>query len=183
LRLIPEGVLAQVGLQPGLWGEAGAERDRAHRALHRVQGILGPDGVLTALLGGGRDPQVQASLVPWGDERKPSLPPGPWPGRLPAPSPAQVLPEPEQVRVVSADGAEVRVNARLELSAIPAALVLGKSTVRIEAWAGPWPVDERWWVVTDRPNRLIRLQATLANGRAVLLTLSGGEWSVPTDFD
>jgi protein ImuB len=51
------------------------------------------------------------------------------------------------------------------------------------AWAGPWPVDERWWVATERPNRLVRLQALLANGQAVLLVLSGGEWSIPAEFD
>ncbi|MFD6735834.1 DNA polymerase Y family protein, partial [Micromonospora aurantiaca] len=38
LRLVPDGVLAQAGLQPGLWGETGEERERAHRALSRVQG-------------------------------------------------------------------------------------------------------------------------------------------------
>ena len=52
--LVPEGVVVHVGLQPGLWGEAGDERDRAHRALSQVQGLLGPEAVLTAVLGGGR---------------------------------------------------------------------------------------------------------------------------------
>jgi protein ImuB len=57
------------------------------------------------------------------------------------------------------------------------------STVEIAAWAGPWPVDERWWVESSRPSRLIRLQAELADGRAVLLTLARGVWSVPAEFD
>jgi protein ImuB len=188
LRLIPEGVLAQAGLQPGLWGEAGAERERAHRALHRVQGMLGPGGVLTAVLGGGRDPQLEATLVPWGDERVPALPAGAWPGRLPAPNPAVVHPEPKQVSVFAADGVTpIGVNARLELNARPAFLAMkgsaGMSTVEIAAWAGPWPVDERWWVESSRPSRLIRLQAELADGRAVLLTLARGVWSVPAEFD
>lgn len=183
LQLIPEGVLAQVGLQPGLWGEAGAERDRAHRALHRVQGMLGPDAVVTAVLGGGRDPQTQATLVPWGDERKPALGQGPWPGRLPPPSPAVVPAEPQPVEVLSETGQQVRVDARLALSATPCFVVMGKSRVRIEAWAGPWPVDERWWAPREGPNRLVRLQATLANGQAVLLVLSGGAWSIPAEFD
>ncbi|TDC68033.1 DNA polymerase Y family protein, partial [Micromonospora sp. KC606] len=71
LRLVPDGVLARSGLQPGLWGEAGEERERAHRALSRVQGILGPEAVVTAVLGGGRSPADQTRLVPWGDERLP----------------------------------------------------------------------------------------------------------------
>lgn len=184
LRLIPEGVLAQAGLQPGLWGEAGAERERAHRALHRVQGMLGPSGVLTAVLGGGRDSQLQATLVPWGDARAPTLPAGAWPGRLPPPSPAVVPPEPKPVRVLAADGVTpIGVTARLELNARPGFVVIGPSTSEIVAWAGPWPVDERWWVESARPTRLIRLQAELAGGRAVLLTLAAGEWSIPADFD
>ncbi|MCI4067132.1 DNA polymerase Y family protein, partial [Micromonospora sp. R77] len=98
LRLIPDGVLAQAGLQPGLWGETGEERERAHRALSRVQGILGPEAVLTAVLGGGRSPADQVRLVPWGDERLPARPgppplpdppslsgPAPLPGRSPLP--------------------------------------------------------------------------------------------------
>ncbi|MET8467930.1 DNA polymerase Y family protein, partial [Micromonospora zamorensis] len=81
LRLIPDGVIAQAGLQAGLWGETGEERERAHRALSRVQGILGPEAVVTAVLGGGRSPADQVRLVPWGDERLPTRPgPAPLPG-------------------------------------------------------------------------------------------------------
>ena len=74
LRLIPDGVLVHLGLQPGLWGDAGAERERAHRALSRVQGLLGPDAVVTAVLSGGRSADDQVRLVPWGDERVPARP-------------------------------------------------------------------------------------------------------------
>ncbi|MEV4817356.1 DNA polymerase Y family protein [Micromonospora tulbaghiae] len=94
LRLVPDGVLAQVGLQPGLWGETGEERERAHRALSRVQGILGPEAVVTAVLGGGRSPADQVRLVPWGDERVPARPgPPPLPSAAapPAPAPASAV--------------------------------------------------------------------------------------------
>jgi protein ImuB len=74
LRLVPDGVLVHLGLQPGLWGDAGAERERAHRALSRVQGLLGPEAVLTPVLGGGRSADDQVRLVPWGDEREPARP-------------------------------------------------------------------------------------------------------------
>ena len=74
LRLVPDGVLVHLGLQPGLWGDAGAERERAHRALSRVQGLLGPDAVLTPVAGGGRSADDRARLVPWGDERTPDRP-------------------------------------------------------------------------------------------------------------
>lgn len=182
LRLTPEGVLAQVGLQPGLWGEAGEERARAHRALHRVQGILGPQAVVTGVLGGGRDPGVQATLVPWGDERVAELPDAPWPGRLPAPAPAVVLAQPQPVQVLDAGGEPVRISARLELSALPARLVLAGAAVEIDGWAGPWPVEEQWWDAR-RARRQVRLQALLADGRAVLLILAGGQWAVLQYFD
>ena len=89
LRLVPDGVLVHLGLQPGLWGDAGAERERAHRALSRVQGLLGPEAVVTAVLGGGRSADDQVRLVPWGDERVPARPAAdhadPYPGVGPVP--------------------------------------------------------------------------------------------------
>jgi protein ImuB len=94
LRLIPDGVLVHLGLQPGLWGDAGAERERAHRALSRIQGLLGPESVLTAVLGGGRSADDQVRLVPWGDEREPARPGG---------DPATPLPGPELVVLALVD--------------------------------------------------------------------------------
>jgi protein ImuB len=100
LRLIPDGVLVHLGLQPGLWGDAGAERERAHRALSRIQGLLGPDAVVTAVLGGGRSADDQVRLVPWGDERVPDRPAAdhadPVPGVITVPVMA-VTPDPAPV--------------------------------------------------------------------------------------
>ena len=53
---------------------------------------------------------------------------------------------------------------------------------RITAWAGPWPVDERWWAPAEA-NRRVRFQVCLADGRAMLLTLAGGDWSVTAIYD
>ncbi|WP_155373161.1 DNA polymerase Y family protein [Catellatospora vulcania] len=182
LRLIPDGLVQQAGLQAGLWGDVGQERDRAHRALHRVQGILGPEAVLTAVLGGGRDPGAQATLVPWGDERVPQRPAGPWPGRLPPPSPAVVLPEPQPVQLLDESGKGLRVSARLELSAPPAQLVWEGRKIEVTGWAGPWPVEEQWWD-GRRTHRSARLQVLLSTGRALLLTLNAGQWSTTLHFD
>lgn len=184
LRLIPEGVLAHVGLQPGLWGETGEERDRAHRALSRVQGILGPESVVTAVLGGGRSPADRVRLVPWGDERVPGRAAAPpWPGRMPAPAPALVLPEPLPAAVYDATGALVGVSARLEVSTSPARLTIGTAPpMEIVGWAGPWPVDERWWAPAEA-RRQARFQIGLADGSALLLSLAGGQWSVEAIYD
>ncbi|RIV38406.1 DNA polymerase Y family protein [Micromonospora radicis] len=231
LRLVPDGVLAQVGLQAGLWGEAGEERERAHRALSRVQGLLGPEAVVTAVLGGGRSPADQVRLVPWGDERRPTRPGAPplpfpppdpasgalalplpslpdpvpgraagaggrrvdaaavpsWPGRLPAPAPAVVLPVPLAANVVDATGVPVVVSARLTVSAPPARLTLATpaptaAASEIVGWAGPWPVDERWWVPAEAVRRA-RFQVCLADGSALLLAVEAGRWRVEAIYD
>ncbi len=221
LRLVPDGVLAQAGLQPGLWGETGEERERAHRALSRVQGILGPEAVVTAVLGGGRSPADQVRLVPWGDERAPARPgppplppagaaPGaasasvvvpagggagrragrgravaepPWPGRIPPPSPAVVLPTPLPADVRDAAGEPVVVSARLAVSAAPARLTVGDGRpAEITGWAGPWPVDERWWAPAEARRRA-RFQVCLADGAALLLAVEGGMWLVEAIYD
>jgi protein ImuB len=183
LRLIPDGVLEHAGLQLGLWGDTGAERDRAHRAMVRVQGMLGPEAVVTAVVGGGRDPAEQVHLVPWGDERLPFRPADqPWPGRLPSPSPATVLIEPTPVEVNDADGIAVGVTARLAITGSPAVLVQDRTAVEITSWAGPWPVEERWWAPAEAV-RKARFQVCLADGRALLLRVSDGAWAVEAIYD
>jgi protein ImuB len=217
LRLVPDGVMVHVGQQPGLWGEAGDERERAHRAFSRVQGLLGPDSVVTMVLGGGRSADDQVRLVPWGDERAPAraaaerpepIPgvvtepvlgltaqPGrtpetpaetklpPWPGRFPRPSPAIVLPEPLPAVVRDGDGRVVGVTARLEMTAEPVTLAVEKSApVAITGWAGPWPVDERWWA-PDEGRRRARFQMTTEDGRAVLVSLTQGRWVLEAIYD
>jgi protein ImuB len=196
LWLYPDGIVEHAGFQLGLWGDAGEERDRAHRALTRVQGMLGQEAVLTAVLGGGRDPGDRVRLVPWGDERT-SDEDRPWPGALPAPAPATVPRRPLPVDVFDVDGAPVLVNARLELSAAPARLEFSAAPARLEfsaaaagpgdggeitGWAGPWPVDERWWAPAEASRR-VRFQVCLADGRALLLVLENGDWSIRGVFD
>jgi protein ImuB len=184
LRLTPEGVVPHLGLQQGLWGEVGEERDRAHRVLTRVQGLLGPEAVLVAVLGGGRGQADLARLVTFGDERpmanEATLP---WPGRLPAPSPATVYRTPQPATVVGTDGAPVGVTGRLAVTGIPASVaVAGSAAVGVTGWAGPWPVDERWWAGEDA-NRYARFQMTLADGRALSMVLTTGRWEVEACYD
>jgi protein ImuB len=74
LRLVPQEVSRDHGRQGGFWGGTTEADDRAARGLARVQGILGPEAVVTAVLGGGRGPREQVRLVPWGEPRQPSRP-------------------------------------------------------------------------------------------------------------
>lgn len=52
----------------------------------------------------------------------------------------------------------------------------------VVAWAGPWPADERWWDAVGHRRRA-RLQAVLRDGRAVLLCLEDGRWSIEATYD
>jgi protein ImuB len=184
LRLIPDGVLAHAGLQPGLWGETGEERERAHRAMSRVQGILGPEAVVTPVPGGGRGAADQVRMVPWGDERTPARPADPpWPGRIPPPQPVTVPPGSPPVAVHDEAGEPVVVSARLAVSAPPARVTIGaRGGSEVTGWAGPWPVDERWWAPAEADRRA-RLQISLSDGRALLLSLTAGTWVLEAVYD
>jgi protein ImuB len=184
LRLVPDGVVAARGMQPGLWGELGEADARARRALVRVQGMLGPEAVVTAVVGGGRGYADRVRMVAWGDERSPAREPDPpWPGRLPAPAPAIVLTEPAPAAVRAADGSPVAVTARLGMTGEPAWVAVADGRpVEVTAWAGPWPVDERWWAPAEA-TRLVRFQVELADGRALLMALTGGQWWVEAAYD
>lgn len=189
LRLEPVEVIEGHALQLDLWrGEGRAEADeRAGRAMIHVQGLLGPDAVVTPVLGGGRSPADRVRLVPWGDERAPAAnPEAPWPGVLPAPSPAVVARTPLPATVTDPGGRTVDLTARDELTGPPSAVsVDGGHPRRVIAWAGPWSVDERWW--TD-PRRRTRLQVLLEESEediqtALLLVLADERWTVEGNYD
>jgi protein ImuB len=72
LRLIPDEIKPDHGRQLGFWGSSRAADDRAARSLARIQGMLGPNGVVTAVMSGGRDPADWVRFVPWGDPREPA---------------------------------------------------------------------------------------------------------------
>ena len=145
VRLVPEAVESLADHGEGLWGSA--RDDQVERGVARLQGMLGPEEVLAPAVQGGRGPRERQSLSPWGERRDDAArPPLPWPGSIPPPAPARVFAEPRPAVVLRrrpADGAGRR--PRL-LSAPPALLTVdGAGPMRVEAWAGPWPIDELWW--------------------------------------
>ncbi|WP_313676209.1 DNA polymerase Y family protein [Mycolicibacterium sp.] len=181
LRLEPVEVVSAEALQLPLWGGMGEEsRLRARRALVRVQGLLGQEAVQVPVLSGGRGPAERITLTPLGDEPEPrAAADRPWPGQLPQPAPAVLLDEP--VELLGAQGDPVRVTARGAFTTEPARLD-GGSPYRGELswWAGPWPVDERWWD-PDRERaqsgRTARAQV-LMGGTALLLCYRQRHWYV-----
>ncbi|MBI3214047.1 MAG: DNA polymerase Y family protein [Mycobacterium sp.] len=176
LRLQPVEVISAAALQLPLWGGAGDEdRMRARRALIRVQGLLGPDAVQVPVLSGGRGPAERITFTALGDEAVPRADPGPpWPGQLPEPAPTVLLDEP--VELLDAQDDPVRVTARGLFSAQPARLA-GSYQGALRWWAGPWPVDERWWDPNTTPGRTARAQVLLEN-TALLLCFRQRRWYV-----
>jgi len=140
--------------------------------------------VVTAVLSGGRAPAERVTLVPWGDDATPARPTDePWPGHLPPPAPATVLPEPEPVDVLDATGQVVTLDDRYGMSA-PCQLLVRNGTERepVVGWAGPWPVEERWWdPATAR--RYARFQVACATGNAYVLLHEKGRWWIEARYD
>ncbi|MCM3886431.1 DNA polymerase Y family protein [Frankia sp. R82] len=182
LRIEPVGLVPAEGRQLGLWGEPGAAAARAGRAFARVQGLLGPQAVLTAVVEGGRDPVDRIRLVPWGEPRVAGGLDRPWPGRLPAPAPTLVHCPALAAEVLDEAGEPVRVSGRCTVTAPPARLAIGAEQAQaVTGWAGPWPLDERWWEPDAR--RRARFQLRVADGGAYLLALMGGRWWVEASYD
>ena len=126
VRIVPESVDAIGNHEVGLFG-AGPD-ERIHSGLSRVQSMLGHEGVLTAVVSGGRTLADRTTAVPWGD--RPLVPRSavpPWPGQLPLPLPATVFSVPLPVFVYDADGADVAVDERGTFSAAPGP-VLARAT-------------------------------------------------------
>lgn len=185
LLLDPEEVTAARGRQLGFWGGETRIDEGAARALARVTALLGTDAVTVPVVTGGRGPadrigSVPAAAVDLTGERALSRPgeEGPWPGRLPAPSPALVFPDPEVVDLLDAADRPVRVGGRGAISAPPSRM--GRHSV--VGWAGPWPAEERWWD-PDRARRRARVQVVLGDGSAHLLTLEDGRWHLEATYD
>jgi len=185
LSVEPEAVDAIGNHEQGLWGTAPEER--VHHGLSRVQSMLGHEAVVTASVGGGRSLRDRQHLIPWGD-REPgdARPRGlPWPGALPPPLPPTVFAEPAAVLVRGPRGEQVSVDDRGSLTSVPAYFAPGSSQARLQpvtGWAGPWPIDERWWDARTAV-RYDRFQVVDSDGVAWLLLCLDGEWAAEARYD
>ncbi|MXV88991.1 MAG: DNA polymerase Y family protein [Acidimicrobiales bacterium] len=197
IRLRAVETLPDEGRQLGFWGGQSEADERAERALQRVQTLVGFDGVTVGRLGSGRRFADLEQRLPFGTAGPlgtgasstagplgtgASGPAPPWPGRLGAPTPAEVLAEPEPLVVLDANGDPVGVSGRAQASAPPAVLRRADGrTSRIAAWAGPWPLEERWW--STRSRRQARFQLVLDDGTAHLCAVESGRWQREATYD
>jgi protein ImuB len=212
LRLTPDQLVRDQGRQFGLWDDA-VVTDRVARAAVRVQAMLGHEAVTRPVLAGGRSPDEQVTLVPYGGDDR-MLPPGgpgwagrpggpggsdragkpggpdrsdragePWPGRIPPPSPATIYPSPLPARIADGSGASVAVSGRGLVSAPPARMSAdGAPWLAVTAWAGPWPVTERWWH-PGAARRRARFQLVTEDGTAWLVAVQEGSWLIEARYD
>ncbi len=209
LQLIPEQVIADTGMQLGFWGEIHNATERAVQALARVQALLGADAVKLPELRGARSVSEQCQLVPIdavdlfakgrsaanqnptnsqnpASSQNPTssqtAAKGPWPGRLPLPSPTVVWSEPVEAELVDAFGRSLGVSGRGVMSAVPVRCrVAGGQWHQIQHWAGPWCTDQRWWDAIGHRRRA-RVQV-LFDTAAHLLALEAGQWWLEATYD
>ncbi len=194
VRLVPDEVVPDRGHQLGFWGGSTLADERAVRAVARLSAQVGLDAVAVPEWRGGRGPGEQLVLVPAatvelgepdaGARRvHPPRDGGPWPGRLPTPSPATVLAAPVGATVVDQVGSPVTVSGRGAVARPPATLsVEGGRPRAVVAWAGPWLVEERWWDPLERRRRA-RFQLATEDGQAHLVYLEDGRWWVEATYD
>jgi protein ImuB len=189
LRYSPVGLRAREGRQLGLWGGTTETDEWAARAVERLTAMLGSDSVRVPEWRGGRDVSEVFALTPAAvvdmERRAESVVSKEtvWSGALPTPSPSIVYNEPLAAVVNDADGCVVSVSGRHELSASPAHVAIGQHLYNVVSWAGPWPVEERWWDPL-RQRRAVRMQLVMVRDgdqthvtmHAVLMVLEHGEW-------
>jgi protein ImuB len=181
LRIVPERVDSTGNHEEGLWG--GGPDERVHHGLTRVQSMLGHDSVVTATIGGGRMLADRQVLVPWGDRAPERTGDAPWPGSLPTLAPASVFRERLPIGLLDANGATVAIDGRGAISANPEQFaVAGGTPAPVRAWAGPWPVVERWWDA-EHAKRLHRFQIVDDDGCAWLLVRDEHGWWAEARYD
>ena len=75
------------------------------------------------------------------------------------------------------------MSGRGRLTGVPHRIAVdGNPPRRVLGWAGPWPVEERWWAPAEASRR-VRFQVRLADGRAYLLVLEAGAWTIRGEYD
>lgn len=180
VRFLPEVV--ETACPDGLWG--GGAEEKVERGIARVQAMLGYDQVVAPVLQGGRSPRARQTQVPWGEQPAGLRPRElPWPGSIPPPAPVLVFDQPWPADMRDQAGGVPRVSDRGTLSGDLARFRPhpGADWQPVLAWAGPWPVEERWW--EDDSRKLTRFQVVGADGRAWLMLCDRGRWWTEAGYD
>ncbi len=187
-----------LSVQPLLWGGSQENIERAARAVNMAMAVGDGVQVMVPRWEGGRDvaavySRVPLSLVDITDmrdaEQRVQVGAGvarDWSGSIPRPSPASVASTPPVIHVLDAQGNEVSVSGRHELTTTPTVICVSGRDYQVLRVAGPWPVEERWWD-TRRKRRHARMQVLVRyprGGTGVLLVgLEHHTWSLLARYD
>lgn len=156
------------GAQRTLWNDDERGGRAAGAAVARLSSMNGVRSVAVVRDRGGRDPAMRYDVVDLaGDVRLDAavahlddVVPR-WRGAVPSPLPAIVhRGRSPGIEVLDVDGVDVGVDARHELSAVPHTVVVGGRRCMVVDWAGPWPLEERWWDAL-RARRLAYVQIVM----------------------
>jgi protein ImuB len=173
--LVPWGE-PRVPLRPGLGPQAG-EMGAARGGVGEPQQRRAPGRSRQRASHGGRGQGQERRRAKEAKEDAP-----PWPGHLPGLAPAIVHRSPLPALMVDEEGNPVTVGSRGTASARPARLRVGVGElIDISSWAGPWPVEERWW--DDQGRRRARFQVCTVDGAAYLVVREGRRWWVEATYD
>ena len=187
LRLSPEQLVADAGRQAALWGGVRDGDRHAQRAVRRVADMNGAESITVPEWRGDRDPArsfefVRSDAVDLehraaggtgvaGGARNMSG--RDWRGALPSPSPSIVFDiaqgsrrDAPEIDVIDSVGHSIVVDARHTMSGEPVRVIIGEHRYDVVAWAGPWPVEERWWD-PRRARRAVRLQLLVRSRSSV----------------
>ena len=187
LRLEPIEIRSDDGVQLGLWGGRTQADEWAARAVARLATLAGAQHVLVPAARGGRLPGDAYTWVPavtadLGDPaQRLARPEGPWPGALPSPSPAIVHDPPARIGVFDDGGQPVQVTGRGAVSAAPVTICRAATSELVVAWAGPWPLEERWWDA-GRARRSARFQLLTESGSLLLVCIENQQWWLLGDY-
>ena len=212
LRLAPDEVRGDDGDQVRLWGGPSAADERAARAVARLAGMVGDQGVLVPAWRGGRLPGDRYGWVPASttdltdaDDTAERLRPRPLDGPVTAGGGRAGRVDDRPGRAVAGVAAGAGAGRRAARRPAPPSsstpparpsssaggassapppvtlAVAGRPPQAVTGWAGPWPLDERWWD-PRRHRRLARLQVVTADGAAHLVLAEHRTWWVAATY-
>lgn len=177
---IPEAV--------GLFDQANARDEEIERLVARLQSSYGPEKIRRLLPRGTRGVADRIDSIAFGDEAESGTGDNtPWEGAIPAPFPAQAGGfRPLHLTATAPTGEQVPCYVTEEgaLNQRPSRLTVDNRSFNIEAWSGPWLVEERWW--TDEPLRCARMQLQFTDdagcSHVLLAYWSERRWQVEAEY-
>ncbi|MBM7825353.1 protein ImuB [Arcanobacterium pluranimalium] len=139
-----------------LWGREEKHSQLAHKAINRLQALVGLEKVVTPILKSQLDPSSAYELEPWeyknSADRKSEI--GEWPGAIPRPWPGRILQTYETITIVDPRGHICAVNSLGRFYCIqgcgfiePSSFISKRYAGKITSYSSPWLHRAQWWTL------------------------------------